>query len=77
MDVQALTTEVRRDLGRAYQARERGRDGIAHLFTADQRLVRLENYARRQAAEAAGITFIDPAQLSLFDGCLPGDGRAG
>ncbi len=76
MDVQTLAFEVRRDLGRVYQQRERGRDGLPHLVNADHRLIRLEQYARRQAAEAAGITFIDRNQLVLFDGCGP-DGRAG
>lgn len=77
MDIHVLAFETRRDLGRAYVARGKGTDPLPHLVAADQRLIRLDNYARRMAAEAAGITFIDPAQLSLFDGCLPGDGQAG
>jgi hypothetical protein len=77
MDVTTLSFEVRRDLGRAYQARERGADPLPHLFLADQRLIRLNEYSRRQAAEAAGITYIHPSQLSLFDGCLPDGDRAG
>lgn len=77
MNVHVLAFETRRDLGRAYVARDRGADPLPHLINADRRLMRLDEYARRHAAEAAGITYIHPAQLSLFDGCMPGDGQAG
>lgn len=75
MDVRAAAFEVRRDVARAYQARERGADPLTHLLAADQRLMRLEEFGRRHAGEAAGITYISPDQLPLFDGCAP-DGRA-
>jgi len=73
MDVQALTFEARRDVARAYVAEKRGVDPVPSLFDADRRLVRLDQYARRQAAEAAGITFLTPGQLALplADGCGP------
>lgn len=67
MDVTAIAFEVRRDVARAYVARDRGSDPLPHLLAADQRLLRLEEYSRRQAGEAAGITYIDPSQLALFD----------
>lgn len=75
MDVRAAAFEVRREVGRAYQARQLGRDPIPHLLNADRRLMRLEEYGRRHAGEAAGLTYISPDQLALFDGCLPGDDR--
>lgn len=67
MDVSAASFEVRRDLGRAYQALERGTDLLDHLLTADRRLIRLTEYARRLSGEAAGITYISPDQLPLFE----------
>lgn len=76
MDMHALAFEARRDLGKAYQADRRGGDPIPHLYRADQRLIRISEYARRRDAEASGITYIDANQTSLWDGCGP-DGRAG
>lgn len=67
MDTHALAFEVRRDVGRAYQAIERGTDPLPFLFDADRRLTRLSEYARRLAGEAIGITYISPDQLSLFE----------
>lgn len=66
-DVHVLAFETRRDLGRAYVARDRGADPLPHLIAADRRLMRLDEYARRHAAEAAGITYLHPDQLVLFD----------
>jgi hypothetical protein len=75
-DVAASAWEARRDIGRAYQASRSGESPTPRLIAADGRLLRLHNYARRRAAEAAGITFIAPGQESLWDGCGP-TGRAG
>ena len=78
MDVRASAFEVRRDLGRAYRDLSCKRDPREHLFSADNRLIRIEQHARRHAAEAAGITFISPGQqtLPLPDGCGPDGGAA-
>jgi len=76
IDVQATAWEARRDIGSAYQASRAGESPTPRLIAADGRLLRLQNYARRRAAEAAGVTFISPDQLPLFDGCGP-TGRAG
>lgn len=71
-DVHASAFEVRRAVAKAYVAEKRGADPLPHLFDADRRLVRLDEYARRQAGEAAGITYIDKDQLvlPLADGCF-------
>jgi len=74
MDVQALTWEARRDLGRAYQDTQARRSPVARLISADRRLIRLTQYARRKAGEAAGLSFISPNQMPLFDGCFDGGG---
>jgi len=73
MDVQALALEARRQLGHAVVAKVTGRDPWPRIFAADQRLNRLNEYARRHAAEAAGITFIAPGQMPLADGCFDGE----
>jgi len=72
MDVQALTWETRRDIGRAYQDTQARRSPVARLISADRRLIRLHQFARRKAGEAAGISFIPRGQLALplHDGCL-------
>jgi hypothetical protein len=76
IDVQAVTFEVRQSVAKAYVAEKRGSDPLPHLFEADRRLVRLNEYARRQAGEVAGLVYIDREQQTLWDGCGP-DGRAG
>ena len=68
MDVQAASFEIRREVARAYLEHQHGHDPLPHLFAADRRLMRLTEHARRRAAEAAGITYISPEQLPLFDG---------
>ncbi len=74
MDVRASAFEARRELGQALVDQRSGRSPMPRLFRADQRLIRIEQYARQKAAEAEGITFIDladPNQLPLFvDSCL-------
>lgn len=76
MDVQALTLEARRDLGHALVEKVNDRDPWPRIFAADRRLNRLNEYARRHAAEAAGISFLSPGQLPLPDGCFGDDGGA-
>jgi hypothetical protein len=78
MDVQAETFEVRRELGRALQDKIANRDPWPHIGAADRRLIRLQDRARQQAAEAAGITFIAPGQteLPLADSCFDGKSTA-
>lgn len=75
MDVRASAFEARRELGRALVDNRAGRSPMPRLFRADQRLIRLEQYARQRAAESEGITFIAPAdpnqlELPLADGCF-------
>lgn len=76
MDVHAGAVEIRETLGDAHRDLLERRDPRRALFDADDQLVQLSNVARRNAAEAAGITFIDPNQLELplHDGCGP-DGQ--
>ena len=73
VDVQAAAFEARRDLGRAYADVKRRRDPLTSLFAADQRLLRLSDFAHRRAGEAEGLSFIAKGQISLFDGCLDGE----
>ena len=75
MDVQVVATEIREVLGDAHRDLLERRDPRLHLAAAHERLGRLNEYARRHAGEAAGITYISPDQLPLFDGCAP-DGRS-
>lgn len=70
MDVQVGSFEARRAIGRAYVEVKHQRDPLPDLYAADRRLVRLTEYARRRAAEAAGITYIAPGQMPLPDGCF-------
>jgi len=75
MDVRASAFEARRELGQALVDQRAGRSPMPRVFRADQRLIRLEAFARRQAAEAEGITFIDLAdpnqlELPLPDSCF-------
>lgn len=72
-DVHASTAEARDELGHALIEKVNGRDPWPRIFAADRRLARLDEYARRHAGEAAGLTYIDRNQLPLFDGCLDGD----
>lgn len=72
-DVQALAWETRRAVGRAYVDVTRSRDPVPSLLEADQRLIRLTEFARREAGEASGISYIVPGQSALWDGCLDGD----
>jgi hypothetical protein len=68
MDVRASAFEARRELGQALVDQRRGRSPMPRVFRADQRLIRIEEFARRKAAEAEGITFIavaDPNQMEL------------
>jgi hypothetical protein len=76
IDVQATAWEARRDIGSAYQASRAGRSPAPRLMAADGRLLRLQNYARQRAAEAAGITYISPGQMPLPDGCFDPDDRS-
>jgi HEAT repeat protein len=78
MDIQVLTLDARRELGQALVEKLNDRDPWPGIYAADRRLTRLSDYARRHAAEAAGITFISPDQLELPmpDGCGR-DGQAG
>ena len=73
LDVQASAWEARRDIGSAYQASRAGKSPTPRLVAPDRRLMRLTEFARRQAGEAAGISYISPNQMPLFDGCLDGD----
>jgi len=66
MDVRASAFEARRELGQALVDQRQGRSPMPRVFRADQRLIRLEQYARQRAAEAEGITFIPRGQLRLF-----------
>lgn len=75
MDVQVVAIEVREELGEAHRDLLERRDPRLHLVAAHERLGRLTEYARRRAGEAAGISYISPDQLPLFDGCAP-DGRS-
>jgi len=75
IDVTAAVTEIREELGDAHRDLLARRDPRLHLIAAHNRLGRLREYARRHAGEAAGITYISPDQLPLFDGCAP-DGRS-
>ena len=81
MDVRSSAFEVRRELGRALVDHQAGRSPMQRVFRADQRLIRLEQYARQRAAESEGITFIAPAdpnqlELPLPDGCFDPDNRS-
>ena len=78
LDVQAIAWEARRGIGKAYQASRAGRSPVPPLVATDGLLRGLQNAARRRAAEAAGISFISPAQMTLplHDGCMRGDGGA-
>jgi hypothetical protein len=82
MDVRASALEARRELGKALVDHRRGQSPMPGVFRADRRLIRLEQYARQRAAEAEGITFLEPLdpnqlELPLGDGCFGPDGRAG
>lgn len=78
MDVHAGLVELRETLGDAHRDLLDRRDPRHALFDADGQIVQLDNHARRNAAEAAGITFISVDQQSLWDGCLDGaDGERG
>lgn len=66
MDVQVIALETRRELGRAYIDLGMERDPRPLLDSAGARMVRLEQYARRRAGEAAGISYISPGQVILF-----------
>ena len=76
MDVQVAAIEVREVLGDAHRALLARRDPRLALATAHERLGRLNEYARRRAGEAAGITYISPGQLPLPDGCFDPDNRS-
>jgi len=73
MDAHVGAYEARRAIGRAYVDVTRARDPIPNLIDADQRLIRLTEFARRKAGEASGISYIAPGQSALWDGCLEGD----
>lgn len=66
MDVAAGAVEVRELLGEAHKDLLARRDPRLHLVAAHVRLGRLGEYARRHAAEAAGITYISRDQMPLF-----------
>lgn len=66
LDVQAVARHVRELLGEAHKDLLARRDPRPHLIDAHVRLGRLNEYARRHAAEAAGITYISADQMPLF-----------
>jgi hypothetical protein len=76
MDVHAGTAAARDELGHALIEKVNRRDPWPRIFAADRRLARLDEFARRHAAEAAGITYISPNQMPLFDGCVDPDDRS-
>jgi hypothetical protein len=64
-DLHALIFEARRDNAATYLVlRDAGIDP-APAMTTDRRLIRADEVARRGAAEASGITYIDRNQLDF------------
>jgi hypothetical protein len=63
----SLVEQARAELARAVEAAERREEYLPYLEAVDRLLGRLIEYARRQAAEASGITYISRDQLPIWE----------